>query len=258
MKLIIVDDEIRAVQSLVKRISWSDFGFDPPLTAHSMAQAQAVFQQQPLQLMLCDIEMPQGSGLYLFEWVKAYYPKTECIFVTCHDEYSYLRSAMQLGSCDYILKPVNYALLRDALSTVAERLLAREKRESRENPEQVETTLSAPSPVAASNPYISQLLQVLSERLTEDLSITDLADAMHLNPQYIMRLFKKEIGCSILQYITSRRIALAVQYLEETSLPITEVALHSGFGNYSYFARIFKRFTGETPAAFRKSNTASS
>lgn len=59
------------------------------------------------------------------------------------------------------------------------------------------------------------MLHILSERLTENLSIPELAEDMHLNPQYVMRLFKKEMGCSILQYITSRRIALAVQYLQE-------------------------------------------
>ena len=114
MKLLIVDDEIRAVQALVKRVNWQEYDFEPPLAAYSMAQAQGVFQQQEIYLMLCDIEMPQGSGLELFEWVKTYYPLTECIFVTCHDEYSYLRSAMQLGSCDYLLKPINYTLLQEA------------------------------------------------------------------------------------------------------------------------------------------------
>ena len=125
MKLLIVDDEIRAVQALVKRVNWQEYDFEPPLAAYSMAQAQGVFQQQEIYLMLCDIEMPQGSGLELFEWVKTYYPLTECIFVTCHDEYSYLRSAMQLGSCDYLLKPINYTLLQEALKNVVERIQRR-------------------------------------------------------------------------------------------------------------------------------------
>ena len=103
MKVLIVDDEAYAVNALTNRIDWNGFGFGTPLSARSMAQAQSVFLNEKIDLLLCDIEMPQGSGLDLFEWVKAYYPRTECIFVTCHDEYSYLRAAMQLGSCDYIL-----------------------------------------------------------------------------------------------------------------------------------------------------------
>ena len=132
MKLLIVDDEIRAVQALVKRVNWQEYGFELPLAAYSKAQAQGVFQQQEIHLMLCDIEMPQGSGLELFEWVKTYYPLTECIFVTCHDEYSYLRSAMQLGSCDYLLKPINRAELTETLEKLKQRI--RERRESESCP----------------------------------------------------------------------------------------------------------------------------
>lgn len=76
--------------------------------------------------------MPQGSGLDLFEWVKAYYPRTECIFVTCHDEYSYLRAAMQLGSCDYILKPVDYDQLKETLKEIVQRIARREQSASRQ------------------------------------------------------------------------------------------------------------------------------
>ena len=81
MKVLIVDDEAYAVNALTNRIDWNGFGFGTPLSARSMAQAQSVFLNEKIDLLLCDIEMPQGSGLDLFEWVKAYYPRTECILL---------------------------------------------------------------------------------------------------------------------------------------------------------------------------------
>ena len=250
MKVLIVDDEIYAVSALVHRIAWTDLGFDPPLTAHSMAQAQAVFQSAPVDLLLCDIEMPQGSGLEPFEWVKSYFPRTECVFVTCHDEYSYLRSAMQLGSCDYVLKPVDYEELTRTVSDVVKRLSSR----SSPLPAEAMTPLSSPKeePVPE-NPYICQIVSYVADHLAQPISIPEIAEVLHLNPQYMMRLFKKEMGCSILQYITSRRISLAIRYLEETAIPVSDVSMLCGFDNDSYFSRIFKRFTGETPASYRKS-----
>ena len=248
MKVIIVDDEIYAVTALVNRMDWTALGFDPPLTAHSMAQAQSLFQSSPADLMLCDIEMPQGSGLELFEWVKSYYPRTECIFVTCHDEYSYLRSAMQLGSCDYVLKPVDYAELTKAVSEVVKRLSAPPS----PPPAGALPPLESREESLSENPYVRQIVSYVSEHVTEPLSIPEIADVLHLNPQYMMRLFKKETGCSILQYVTSRRISLAVRYLEETSASVTDVSMLCGFDNYSYFTRIFKRCTGESPASYRK------
>ena len=111
----------------------------------------------------------------------------------------YLRSAMQLGSCDYLLKPINYTLLQEALKNVVERI-QRRKDKPAGSAEQPKDSLLPANTLNVSNPYIRQLLHVLSERLTENLPIPELADSMHLNPQYIMRLFKKEMGCSILQY----------------------------------------------------------
>lgn len=249
MQVLIVDDEVFAVNALVSRIEWSHYGFGTPLTSHSLAQAQAVFFTHDIALILCDIEMPQGSGLELFEWIKTYYPLTECIFVTCHDEYSYLRHAMQLGSCDYILKPVDYSELNETLSTVVTRIAARRNRQRAQDKTNV-----AMDSIASSNPYVTQIIDYITEHLTEPIAVTYLAEILHLSPQHFMRLFKKEMGCSILQYITAKRIGLAVRYLEDKTLTVAEVAVRSGFDNYSYFTRIFKRFTNETPVEFRKNN----
>lgn len=255
MQVLIVDDEAYAVNALMKRIDWESFGFSAPMSARSMAQAQAVFLSQKIELLVCDIEMPQGSGLDLFEWVKSYYPRTECIFVTCHDEYSYLRAAMQLGSCDYILKPVDYAQLNETLGEVVKRLSSQnEVREVRER------AVLKPIEAAASssaNPYIVQIISYITEHLIEPIAIADLAEVLHLNAQYVMRLFKKEVGCPIIQYITARRIALAVRYLEETNISVADIAVLCGFDNYSYFIRLFKRFTNETPVSFRKKSKQS-
>jgi two-component system response regulator YesN len=250
MKVLIVDDEAYAVNALINRIDWAGFGFEAPLSARSMAQAQSVFLAEKIDLLLCDIEMPQGSGLDLFEWVKAYYPRTECIFVTCHDEYYYLRAAMQLGSCDYILKPVDYDQLRETLKEIVRRIAQRKQsalRQHNDDPLPVHTTGAS-----SNNPYIASIIAYITAHLTEPIAIADLADVLHLNPQYVMRLFKKEMGCPILQYITAQRIALSVRYLEETSISVTDVAVLCGFDNYSYFTRIFKRFTNETPLNYRK------
>ena len=153
-----------------------------------MAQAQSVFLNEKIDLLLCDIEMPQGSGLDLFEWVKAYYPQTECIFVTCHDEYSYLRSAMQLGSCDYILKPVDYDQLRETLREIVQRIARRERSAPRQR---IDNPLPFRASAASSNnPYIASIIAYISAHLTEPIAIADLAEILHLNAQYVMRLFK--------------------------------------------------------------------
>ena len=98
MNIILIDDEAVALNALKRRMDWAKYGFEQVFTANSMPQAQQLFAQKRIEVMLCDIEMPWGSGLELFEWVKAHYPAVECVFITCHPEYEYMRKALQLGS----------------------------------------------------------------------------------------------------------------------------------------------------------------
>lgn len=112
---LIVDDEIHAVRGLQAGIRWDRLNIDAVHTAHSLKQAQEVFQAQPVHLMVCDIEMPQGSGLELAAWVKENYPETETIFLTCHSDFSFAKQAIQLDSFDYLLKPVDYSELETVI-----------------------------------------------------------------------------------------------------------------------------------------------
>ncbi|MHA7964862.1 response regulator transcription factor [Paenibacillus sp. CAU 1782] len=119
ISMLIVDDEQLLTLSLKADIEWENLGIGNVYTAYNSRQAKAIFESEQIDLMLCDIEMPQGSGLDLLAWVKEHYPRTEAVFMTCHAEFNYAKRAMQLGSFDYLLKPV----LNDELYEVVGRAL---------------------------------------------------------------------------------------------------------------------------------------
>ncbi|REE92771.1 two-component system response regulator YesN [Paenibacillus taihuensis] len=107
-RALIVDDEAHAVRGLVAGVRWDRLDIVDVRTAHSLRQAVDIFETETIDLMVCDIEMPQGSGLELLEWVREHRPQTETIFLTCHSEFYYTKRAIQLSSFDYLLKPVDY------------------------------------------------------------------------------------------------------------------------------------------------------
>ena len=252
MNAILVDDEEVAVNALKRRVDWVKYGIGEVLIAHSMQEAQALFRETPIDVMLSDIEMPQGSGLDLFEWVKLYYPAVECVYITCHPEFEYIQQALRLGSADYILKPIDYEELDRILTLLVERITR--KQTSREIPLPVLQKLAAEDrdrpggdPVTVATNYIRQHIQ-------ENISLSDLAGRVYLNEQYLMRIFKKATGMSILEFITDERMHLARELLTDTDYPINRVADTVGYNNYSYFTRIFKRSTGMTPQGYRQTN----
>lgn len=252
MNVILVDDEAVAVKALQRRVDWKKFGVEEVYIANSMRQAQTLFAAKEIHAMLCDIEMPQGNGLELFEWVKTHYPAVECVFVTCHADYDYMRKAMQLGSADYILKPIEYEELERILEAVTQRLRRRAESGAGRIPTPVLQKLSAEDRGHAGENAVAQVTDYIHSHLQEQIYITELAEQVYLNEQYLARLFKKTLGLSILEYITRERLKLARELLLTTDYPINRVADSVGYDNYSYFTRLFKRETGMTPQEYRQ------
>ena len=106
--LLIVDDEDLTVKRLQAAVDWESLGISQVYTAFSMVQAQKVFGAEQIDIMLCDIEMPAGSGLELLHWVREQGYPTINIFLTGHANFSYAKEALSLETMEYILKPVSF------------------------------------------------------------------------------------------------------------------------------------------------------
>lgn len=115
MNLLIVDDERTAVEAVLGGISWQLLDSPRLLTAASKAEAIAIFEANEIDLVICDIEMPMGSGLELLAWINENREDVFCIFMTCHAEFTFAQKAMQLGSFDYILKPIDFPAMEAVL-----------------------------------------------------------------------------------------------------------------------------------------------
>ncbi|MCM0649973.1 response regulator [Clostridium swellfunianum] len=98
---------------------------------------------------------------------------------------------------------------------------------------------------------IKEILKHINENLTKDISVTTLASKFYINPNYMCSLFKKEVGETIIEYISKRRIDYACKLLHETELPISDISEKCGFHDYFYFTKVFKKFNHTTPSIYR-------
>lgn len=92
----------------------------------------------------------------------------------------------------------------------------------------------------------------IDQNFAMDLSRNDLADLVFLHPDYAARIFRNQIGISLNNYMIQRRIEEAKRLLKTTGLPVNVIADKVGYGNYSYFTKLFKKETGYTPQEYRK------
>lgn len=121
-RILIVDDEPFIVNGLKLSVDWEKIGVSAVLTAHNARQAKEIFGSSKVDIMLCDIEMPEESGLELLAWVKEHSPSTESVFLTCHADFSFARQAIELGSSDYILKPVPPEKLEAVIQKIIDKI----------------------------------------------------------------------------------------------------------------------------------------
>lgn len=98
---------------------------------------------------------------------------------------------------------------------------------------------------------LNDVLGFIDEHLTEDLTLDRIASHFSMNKSYLGRLFKKETGSTIYNFILLKRISLAKQLLAK-GRNVSEACSLSGFNDYSNFIRTFKQITGYSPTKYNK------
>lgn len=99
---------------------------------------------------------------------------------------------------------------------------------------------------------LQPVLQYISENLAEEISVERCCKLLNLNYYYFLKLFKKTIGLTFVEYIQHERIKLAERILLTEHLSIEETAELSGFHNMGHFYKTFQKFHHSTPSAYKK------
>ena len=244
MNLLIIDDEYYIVQGLEGMIDREELGIDNIFTAYSAQQGLAILRKEQVDLMLLDIEMPKETGLELLEQLNREGLQTTTIILSGHQRFDYAQEAIHYHCFNYLLKPIGKQRLNQELAHAISFLRSGQ---------------ADPEPVAGSDIKVddSGFVQTVRSYICDHLSDADLnrvkiAEAIHLNPDYLSFCFHKEFETTLTAYITSKRMDQAKYLLKNTSMSITEIAEQVGIPNTSYFYRQFKKATGKTPQRYRE------
>lgn len=102
-----------------------------------------------------------------------------------------------------------------------------------------------------SNKTFITIFRYLECNYLKQINITQLSEDFHINACYFSQLFKKEMGCTFTDYLARKRIEYASKLLMETDLKINEIAEISGFSDYFYFSRVFRKIKNCSPTEYR-------
>ncbi len=103
------------------------------------------------------------------------------------------------------------------------------------------------------NVYVKKTIEYLHHNYDCDIQVKDVSQAVCLHPGYLHRIFKKQTGYTIMEYLTSLRMEKAKMLLADTDIPVIEISYYIGINSRQYFSLLFKRHTNMTPGEYRKS-----
>ena len=104
--------------------------------------------------------------------------------------------------------------------------------------------------------HIKPVLAYLQKNYRRQISLREVAEAVHMSEGHLCRLFRSVTGMTLTDYLNLYRISVSADLLIQNRYSISEVAGMTGFNNISYFNKIFRRYMHMTPTQFRRSDHA--
>ncbi|SMF83829.1 Predicted TIM-barrel enzyme [Paenibacillus uliginis N3/975] len=100
--------------------------------------------------------------------------------------------------------------------------------------------------------YVAFVKEHIAHNYMNNISLTELADQIHVSRTHLSALFNKEVGCTFPEYLAKYRIHKAQDVMKHTKLSLSRIAELVGYPDYVHFSKTFKKYAGVTPQNFRK------
>ena len=94
-------------------------------------------------------------------------------------------------------------------------------------------------------------MEYIDRNYFEELTLVSLSEKYCVESSYFSRLFKQETGKNLMLYIAEKRIEKAIEYMKDENVNLTEIAFLTGYDDYTYFSKVFKKITGKSPRDYR-------
>lgn len=130
IKILLADDEHIIKKGIREHIDWEALGAVVCAEASDGKEALRMVQEHQPHIIISDIKMPYVNGLEMIEEVKKICINCSVIFISGHDEFSYVQKALTLGALDYILKPIDPLYLQERLKEIIKSIHTRNKEQS--------------------------------------------------------------------------------------------------------------------------------
>ena len=286
LRLLIADDEVIERKVLYKTLQKNIGDQCVIFQAENGRQALRVYEEEKIQIAILDIEMPGINGIEAAQKIREKDKECCIIFLTAFDEFSYAKKAITVRALDYLLKPYDeqelMLVVEEAMRLAAEFQANRQEAGYQAN--RPASGYQASRPAAghqASQPAgpgqknelpetglpvgddmedggqvrLSKVTEIISHYIETnymyDISMQDLARHMNYSEAYFCKLFKQCFNKNFTSYLTEYRVVEAKRMLAMPTVNVKDIGRAVGYSDSNYFAKVFKRITGQSPTEYR-------
>jgi YesN/AraC family two-component response regulator len=243
-RIMLVDDEKWVRTALRHTILHTGLKFEIVCECSNGLEALDYLKVNPVDLVMSDIKMAVMDGLTLVSQLLLQIKQCDIIVISGYDNFTYVQHALRSGVVDYLLKPVDVDEMKICLQKWEKQYL--DKMHTIEDV--VNTTCVSPNELSA----VEQVLHYVKSKLPGEVTLTEAAATVYLNPSYLSQLFKQRMKMNFVEYVMKVRMDEAKRLLACTSLRISEIAARLGYTDVAYFSSTFKKINELTPSEYRK------
>lgn len=248
MQILIAEDELPTRRGVLNALQQHSQGQWQLHAVENGLEALDYAKSRPVDLLITDIRMPGLTGIQLLERLKLEEISVVSILLTGYAEFEYARAALKFGAINYLLKPLDYESLLEAVQEAVAVIRHRQRVLQPVGDWFGEEVLVA----KVRNESIQKALEYIKLELHRStLSMKDVADYVHLNPSYTSVLFKEETKYTFSDFVNRSRLLRAKALLHQTDKKIYEIAEQVGFSSSKYFVQVFRDVEGMTPNQYR-------
>ena len=157
---------------------------------------------------------------------------------------------------EYLLKPVNFNELYDALDKIIRKQTAAAR--LRDDMKQIDMEKKklgildgiSCDKVKEGNRYVEFMMDYIKEHYSSRVSLTDVSEQCGMSCTYLGSKFKSDTGYTFNDFLNRYRMQKAVELLKENKYKVYEIADLVGFSDYKYFIKVFKKYVGCSPVKF--------
>ena len=238
INMVVIDDEPK-VRNGLNRVFKGRYNEEIEIVPFASAiEALEYLDINPVDIIITDIKMPKMNGLDMIEKIREKNNEVEIIILSGYSNFEYAQKAIELNVKKYLTKPTNTRELFSIVDSIKKEL---------------DLVIEELDFIESSHPnlIISIAIEYLENNYNKKLSLKEISEELFVSPNYLSRLFKKEMDINLFDYLQQYRLEKSKELLNNLNYKVYEISEMVGYGDTKYFSNIFKKAFGLTPIEYR-------